>query len=197
MLPPGVETPRGRELQEILNRSGEAFSNWPMLKKEDYNSIGGLIVLYSYIELNLRRIVEAYDHAALLQPPWKGKSRKLRLSEVEMAVQRMLAWREAEMSALKRMEELRSFRNLVAHFAIRRFPDDEAFVFIARSAKDYEKQFGAEPPAHAMLTAVLEAHVLPNVVKEVEGLQNWLATVAVQIETQLSDKGLLPPIESQ
>jgi len=31
-------------------------------------------------------------------------------------------------------------RNLIAHFAIRRFPNDDAFLFIAKSARDFKKQ---------------------------------------------------------
>lgn len=193
MLPPNVDSPRGRYLQAILdNADVESFSTWPMLKKEDYIAIGGLVVLFSYIDLNLRRMVEAYDHAGCLQTPWKGRSGSLNAAEIERAAQSILPWPEQNMRALRRMEELRGLRNLVAHFAIRRFPDDDAFVFIAKSARDFKKQFGTEPPAHAMLTAVLDGPVLPGIVKEVEDLQNWVARVTVDIEKGLEKGGLLP-----
>jgi hypothetical protein len=74
MLPPSIETPRGRELQNILdrNQAGE-WADWPTLTREDYALVGGIVVLYSYIDLNLRRIAEVMDHAGAIKPPWKSK----------------------------------------------------------------------------------------------------------------------------
>jgi hypothetical protein len=88
MLPENVDTPRGQYLQAILSKvSQQEFSGWPMLKKDDYVAIGGLVVLFSYVDYNLRRLVEGYDDAELLQPPRKGESKALRTADVAKAVQ--------------------------------------------------------------------------------------------------------------
>jgi hypothetical protein len=185
MLPENVNTPRGQYLQAILSKvSQQEFSGWPMLKKDDYVAIGGLVVLFSYVDYNLRRLVEGYDDAELLQPPWKGKSKALRTADVAKAVQSMIPWPEINLNALKRIEELRGLRNLVAHFAIRRFPGEDAFVFIAKSARNHKKHFGGEPAPAASVTAVMDGPVLPGIIPELEGLQNWLAKATAEVEKQ-------------
>jgi hypothetical protein len=145
----------------------------------------GRQVLFSYIDFNLRHLVEGYDDAGLLQPPWKGKSKVLNTADIAKAASTMLPWPEASVNAFSKIEYLRGLRNLVAHFAIRRFPDEDAFVFLAKSAKDYKKHFGGDPPPGAAVTAVLDGPILSGVIGELEGLQNWLAKLTGDIQSQI------------
>lgn len=184
-LPDNIETPRGRYLQDLLTAvTPEEFSAWPMLREKDYVAVGAIVVLFSYIDYNLRRLVEGYDSAGLLQPPWKGKSRKLNMADVAKAALAMLPWPDQNLNALTRIEELRGLRNLVAHFAIRRFPNDDAFVFIGKSEKDYKKHFEGEQAPDVSVTAVLDGPILAGVVGELETLQNWLAKATADLERQ-------------
>lgn len=69
-----------------------------------------------------------------------------------------------------------AFRNLVAHFSAKRFPEDDAFLFIAKSETDFKKQFlDAQSDSNLMLTAIVDGPVLQGSLAEVEGLQIWLA----------------------
>jgi hypothetical protein len=46
-------------LQDIVEAaSAEDVSNWPMLNAKDCELIGAYIVLFSYIEFNIRRVAE-------------------------------------------------------------------------------------------------------------------------------------------
>ena len=83
------------------------------------------------------------------------------------------------------MEELRKFRNLVAHFAVRRFPDDDAFLFVAKSRRDFKRVFGADPPPGAALTSVADCAQVRNALKHVEHVQNWLAHSTANLERHL------------
>jgi hypothetical protein len=193
-LPDNVETPRGLHLQGILSKvTAEELSAFPMLKKEDYFAVGAIVVLFSYIDFNLRRMVEIYDDAGLLQSSWKGKTKTLNMTEIAKAAASMLPWPEQNVKAFGRIEHLRGLRNLVAHFAIRRFPDDDAFVFMGQSAKDYKKHFGGEVPPGVSVTAVLEGPVLSDVIPELEGLQNWLAKLTSDIEKEI--EGAFPNLK--
>ena len=72
-LPISHETPRGRHLQNILEAAtANDLSGWPMLNEKDYVLIGGVVVLFSYIDLNLRRILEAFDERDLLDHCGRG-----------------------------------------------------------------------------------------------------------------------------
>jgi len=186
MLPRNIETARGRRLQDIVQASSEEnLFSWPDLNDDDYARIGKLIVTFSYIDFNIRRIVDDHDDAGLLCEPWKGRSKKLRMFEAEEALKSILHENETHRVALFRITELRGLRNLVAHFAIKRFPDDDAFLFLGKSASDYRQIFGGEPDPALMLTAVLESSTITNALKELRGLQNWIATASSQIATQL------------
>ncbi|MET4603677.1 hypothetical protein ABIB90_003162 [Bradyrhizobium sp. JR4.1] len=185
-LPPNSETERGVYLRNVFYNTHptEVFSTWPKLIVEDYAVVGRLINLYSFIEINLRRLVESWTDADLLP---KGRIKDLPLGRVEELAQTVLLWPEANLFALKKMAELRSLRNLVAHFGMMRFPDDDAFLFIAKSEADYKKQTGEQSVEDVMLIAVLDGPALPRLVQELEGMAQWLATVTAQILKQKAD----------
>ena len=189
MLPKNVETPRGRYLQTIIeNASATNLAGWPMLDKTDYVLVGGLVVLFSYIDLNLRRVIEVFHHAGLLKAPWKSKVAKLNAEEVAAAIQSLSCWDDEGRKALKEIEELRGLRNLVAHFAIRRFPSDDAFIFIAKSPRDFKHQFGSDPEPGAVLTAAADCEQMREALKHVEHVQNWLALATQKLEERLSPR---------
>jgi hypothetical protein len=191
MLPKNTDTPRGRYLQGIIAKATpEEMMSWPEPSEADYRAIGKLIVILSYVDLNLRRMIEDYDDAGLLPPPWKGRSKKLKISVVEEAVRGMLNWPNNALGVFDRIAKTRSLRNLVAHFAIRRFPDDDAFFFMGKSASDYKNIFGGEADPAGMLTAALEAPILNGALKEVQHIQIWLAGAASDLTTELQ-KGKL------
>lgn len=192
MLPKNSDTPYGRHLQQLISAASHTdLMSWPELTPLDYQHVGKLIVMYSYIDFNLRRMVEDWDDAGLLQPPRKGRSKKLRMTEVEEAVRTMVPWPQNALGALNRITELRCLRNLVAHFAVRRFPDDDAFFFMGKSASDYRQIFGGEAEDGSMLTAALDAKVLPAALEEVRNLQIWLAGAASEMALKLESSSLL------
>jgi hypothetical protein len=179
MLPPNAASPRNVYLQGILDHvdAHVALNDWPKLTDQDQFIIGRLVVLYNFIEFNLRRMLEAWDEAGLLQVRIKGNARDLRIGQVETTVQAMFPWPEDQKHALERLAEMRNLRNLVAHFAARRFPNDDAFLFIAKSEADFRRQFPDVPSAsNSFLTAILDGPILPGALQEVEAYQLWLAT---------------------
>jgi hypothetical protein len=189
MLPKNVETPRGLYLQQIVSAAAATdLAGWPMLNKDDYALVGGLIVLYSYIDLNLRRIIEVFNHAGLLTDPWRNKVDNLDAKDVAAAIQSLQCWDDEGRNALKEIEELRGARNLMAHFTIRRFPTEDAFICIAKSARDYKRQFGRDPAIGEILTAVVDCQQLRDTLKHVEYVQNWLAKAAPKLEQHLSPR---------
>jgi hypothetical protein len=179
MLPPNAASARNVHLQAILDKvdTHVALGEWPKLSEQDQFNIGRIVVLYNFVEFNLRRMLEAWEEAGLLRVEIKGKARDLRIGQVETTVQAMFPWPENQRHALRRLAEIRNLRNLVAHFAAKRFPDENAFLFIAKSEADFKRQFPSTPSAaNVTLTAILDGPVLPGCVQEVEGLQAWLAT---------------------
>lgn len=185
-LPRNVETPRTMELLAKVKAAGNSVANWPMLTKDDYALIGGIVVMYSYVEFNLRRLAEAFDHAGRLPAKWKGRAMDLDIGQVEEAVQATPVWAgRDDVEALKALAALRPSRNLLAHFTIRRFPDDDAFLFVTKNAKDYERVLGRKPAKFMSMTAIVERDALLAVLKQTEHIHSWVAKVAAEFENRL------------
>ena len=111
MLPANVDTPRGRHLQELARRASQSgWSDWPMLSHNDYVLVGAIVVLYSHMDVNLRRIVELADDNNMLRPPWKGKTAKLTMTDIERAVM-SLDWSAENLGALEMIAKRRGLRN--------------------------------------------------------------------------------------
>ena len=80
---PRVLTRRAEDIcNSIRNNTRQSeWADWPMLTRDDYVLVGNIVVLYSYMDLNLRRIAEVTDHAGILPPPWSGKVEKLNITD--------------------------------------------------------------------------------------------------------------------
>jgi hypothetical protein len=182
-LPESRETPRGRYLLDIVNKAtAEALIEWPMPTKDDLVLIGSVIVLYSYIDFNLRRFIEVLERAKVLPEKWQGKTATMPIGDVETIIQAMPDWAPTNLLAFERIKELRKMRNLMAHFAVRRFPDHDAFVFVTKSAPDFRRVLGYEPEPGMAMTGVVDVGQVRDVIKVIDGLQSWLSQATRQVE---------------
>jgi hypothetical protein len=185
-LPRNSDTPRGQELQAILRAAEPTMRDWPQPTKEDIIVIGGIVMLFSYVDFNLRRLVEAFSYANVLPDEWKGKAYKLDAGQLARAVWETPVWAGPEdVNALKELEELRLLRNLVAHFMMRRFPNDDAYLFVTKSAKDFKRAFGTEPEIGVAMTAIIECQQVKGALHRIEYIHNWLSQVVPAFEKQI------------
>jgi hypothetical protein len=185
-LPKNSETPRGLELEKILKAAEPSMRSWPQPTKDDIVLIGGIVVLYSYVDFNLRRLIDVFEYANLLPDKWKCRGAKLNAGDVAKAIQETPVWAGPnDVKALKELEDLRSLRNLVAHFAVRRFPNDDAFLFITKSARDYKRVFGSEPELGVSMTAIVECEQVKGALRRIEHIHNWLALVVPEFEKRI------------
>jgi hypothetical protein len=181
-LPTSTETPRLKELQKILDGATDgAWADWPMLKDPDYTLFGKIIVLFGYIDVSIRRIVEAGGNANTLGDKWKGRVSKLNITEADEAVL-SLDWSDANRAALNQISERRRLRNLIAHFAVRRFPDDDAFLFFTKSDRDFKQMYGNEPEPGIIMTAILEYEQVRDGFRHIHELQKWVTKAAAEAE---------------
>ena len=183
-LPNERSTPELQALQVKLKAAtSPEIANWPQPTKDDLVIIGGIVVLYSYIDLNLRRIVEVLELCGRLDMR-KRKMANATITEVERAILSLPDWAPANRFALGQVAENRGIRNLVAHFAVRRFPADNAFVLITKSARDFKREFGYEPEPGEVFTAILQVSQLRELLRSIEGVLKWLSVATKEIEAQ-------------
>ena len=181
MFPKAVDTPRGRYLLDILKNAADSIKAWKMPTKDDYALVGAFVVLYSYIDFHLKRLVEGLEYTGKISKVKKGHRS---IGEIANAVQ-SVDWSPENLKALRQIEEFRATRNLIAHCVIRRFPDDDAFVFLFKSARDYREYFNADPPYGITMTAVADRDQLLQILAEVERMQIWLSTATMEFEDQI------------
>lgn len=136
--------------------------------------------------MSLRRIVEAAENAGLLKEPWTGRVRKLTIVEAEEAVLSLPEWSSENITALGQITERRGLRNLIAHFAVRRFPNDDAFLFFTKSDRDFKRIYGEDPAPGIIVTAVMQANQITDGFKHIHSLQLWVARTAAEVEVLLS-----------
>jgi hypothetical protein len=124
---------------DLVRSASEPTINWPAPNRVDVVLIGKIVMLYSYIDFNLRRMVEVLDHAQALPPVWLGRTAKMHLSDIETSLEAASDITPNNTLALRRIKEFRKLRNLLAHFAVKRFPKEDALVFVTKSAADYKR----------------------------------------------------------
>jgi hypothetical protein len=184
-LPESRETPRLRYLLDIVNATpGDALIDWPMPSKDDLALIGSVIVLYSYIDFNLRRFIEVLERAKALPKRWLGKTARMPIGDIETIIQAIPDWAPNNVFAFTRIKEFRKVRNLMAHFAVRRFPNEDAFVFITKSAPDFKRVIGHEPEPGMAMTGVVDVGQVRDVIKVIDGLLSWLSQATREVEDQ-------------
>ena len=137
------------------------------------------IQLYRFSSKETGRSIGAY---------WQNhetkKNKRRSTADIAMAVQ-SVDWAPENLAALKQIEEFRGARNILAHCVIRRFPEDDAFAFLFKSAEDYREHFGTDPPYGMTMTAVVDRAQLLQMLPEIERLQIWLSTATMQFEDQI------------
>ena len=140
-----------------------------------------IAVQYGYIDLNLRRVAEAAHAAGFLKQTGKVTIPDNRIGEIEDRVLAFPAWSSADTFVLEQIKENRAVRHLIALFALRRFPQDAAYLFLTKSACDYRQVFDDDPKPDEMFIAVIEREALTRVRRQVERLQAWLADATPQL----------------
>jgi hypothetical protein len=187
MFPKPNTTPRGRELRSKFE-SEENLQDWPQPTIQDHALIGYVVVQFGYVDFNLRRLAELFDSANLLESNWSGKSARLTMAHAAAAVQSSSVWTGplADMvPLLKEIEEHRAIRNLLAHCAIRRFPEDDALLFIFKSRRDYIEMYGEEPPVFTALGTAMDCDEIKKSIERVDDLQGRLAEITAELENKI------------
>jgi hypothetical protein len=180
-LPKQMETPRLLELRAKVAATPEkALENWPLVIRSDYTLFGKYITLFGYIDLNLRRIVEAGAQAGLIKETQTPAS-DLNMDKVETAIQSLPGWTIENKKTIGLIKELRKRRNILAHFGVKRFPNDDAFLFITKSAQDFREAFGEEPTPYQMMFAVAKCASVRGALKKVAEVEHWLSYVSAEL----------------
>lgn len=180
MIPPAHSSPGLIQLEELLESDSD-ISKFPPLPKESLTLLAIFIQIYNYIELNLRRTIEAFAAGGLLPDLSKKKIQSLRSQELipiaKLAVGNMgLGDGEASeiLGKLDEIESRRSYRNLFAHWAARKIGDD-AVIFLSLSHTDVKQALGQPLDEGFIARAIMEMADIRGLIAHMLTYEKWIA----------------------
>src|SRR5580704_16177402 len=150
-LPPEHRTSRIEMLEAIVSSTPrEKLFDFPMLQPPDHQIVGIVIQQFNYMDFNLRRAIETFAHAKLLQGEAARKYPRIHSSKVASAVQGAVEAMDTgvedipeTLRILAIIERRREIRNLLGHWAARRIPNEDAIVLLTKDENDAMQIGGA------------------------------------------------------
>ena len=189
-LPKSFETKKNLALRKIVEATNEgAILGWPKPTPDDFRTFGEMMWLYSSIDFVLIATATVMDINGMLGPPYKGKIQNYGMQKINEGLLSSKIWSGRNRGALERIQEIRGLRNLIAHFVVKRFPNDDAFLFITNSAYDFEQVYGVKPAPGHVLYGILESQVVAGVLPEIGHLLQWAKDLPLSIATPVQQGG--------
>jgi hypothetical protein len=187
-IPQEHRTPRLMEIQNTIdNMSPEDVFSLPQPLPEDYQLFGAYIQLYNYVDMNLRLCVETFHTAHMLPANVNKRFRKLNDGELVDVIIPVVDTMDKDVENIVettgRLIELqlrRTFRNLMGHFAARRYSSGDFLIMFSNNSKDYKQAHNADIPLRGMMTAALEIADLRGLYNHMATYERWIAEKALE-----------------
>jgi hypothetical protein len=152
----------------IGKMSSQELGALPNLDAEDFKIFGTLIQHFAFIDLNLRRALEIFQMAKMLPenaakqyPDLQDAALTDAVIEVVKGMDAKAEGTDVSLTWLDVISKCRGYRNLVGHFAAKRFPNADVYVFASKSDRGARKVLGDSHPflkRHVLLTFCLRHH---------------------------------------
>lgn len=182
-LPKPVDAAKVQVVSHAIDKmSPQEISDLPPLEDDDFRLFGAISQHYCFLDLNLRRALEIM-HLAKRIPPEHVKKypnySDASLTDVlRGSVEKMDPNAENLEEALFRLEEIgrcRTYRNLLAHFAGKRFPNEDVYVLASKSDKDARQVLGKRLGTHRVHFSIAGRSELFELEQLLNGHQGWPA----------------------
>lgn len=168
---------------EIKAAAEKDLASLPDLQADDFALFGTLIQYFSFMDFNLRRALETFFAEKMLPKDyakfWPDNLQDTRLAEALGAVIKgMNPQKENIEEALvwvQVIESTRLKRNLVAHFAAKRYNGHDVYVFASKSYKDAKKALGADLAQHEAHFVVTPRAEFAEMVEAAKNAHYWLS----------------------
>jgi hypothetical protein len=154
----------------------------PPLDNDDLRLFGTISQHYCFLDLNLRRALEIMRMAKRLPPEHVKKypnySDALLTDVLRGSVEKMDAKVENLEESLFRLEEIgrcRTYRNLLSHFAGKRYPGEDVYVFASKSDRDARKVLGNNLADHRVHFSIAGRSELFQLEILLNSHQAWLS----------------------
>jgi hypothetical protein len=182
-LPPEYLTSKMEAMrQKLAAMPLQDLTRLPPLDREDHEMIGAFIQHFNFIDLNLRRALEIFSVANILPIGTRARYPNFRDSELadiaKEAIEQMDPTTEQVEYAsqvLNAVSHVRTYRNLMGHFAAKRFPDEDIIVFAGSREQDAKTTLGRSLKRFHIQIALAGRSELRDITLRLSELSDWLA----------------------
>lgn len=172
----GMAIPAAHESEQIAAVKArfeqEGIDGLKSLRDEDALLIGKAILMFSFNELNLRRMAEILSAKGFLQPKKKFETCEL-VKDVKKGVVNAFpsdGQLSDDLAKLDEIELRRPFRNMFAHWAAKRLDETDSIVFMTKDSKDEKTVHGLDlRNTYGITFSVM-------MIEDIRGLLNNIAT---------------------
>jgi hypothetical protein len=166
---------------ELEKYSIESLEN---LNNEDFRLFGFYIQLYNYIDLNVKSIYLTLKDNGLIEQ--KKREHVPYMISVLAEKSALLCVQEGddEEDVKLNLHEIgyrRSFRNVLAHWAAKRIPGEDAFVFFSTDKAEYKKIIGSDIKSGHVGNITLDAADLRGLALSIHKYERWIAIVQAKL----------------
>lgn len=187
-LPKEMRTEKVERVSKALSGMSAADkSALPPLENDDFQLFGIVSQHYCFIDLNLRRALEVMRLAKRIPPEhlkqYPDYTDAALTDVLKGRVEKMDPTVENLEEALFRLEEIgrcRTYRNLINHFAGKRYPNEDVYVFASKSDRDARKVLGKSLPDHGVHFSVAGRSELFQLAELINGHQQWLSKKVIE-----------------
>lgn len=148
------------------------------LRDEDALLIGKVILIFSFNELNLRRVVEILCLKGFLQPKKNFQTSEL-VGAVKEGISKAFPSNGQLSDDLAKLDEIefrRPFRNMFAHWAAKRLDETDSIVFMTKDLKDEKAVHGLSTTSTYGITySVMMIEDIRSLLNNIVKYGEWLA----------------------
>ena len=158
------------------------------LTNEDFMILGKYIQMYCFIELNIRRLFNSIVSTELFEIKSKGRVNIPFILDklIELVGDNLVESSKVDeiIGKLKEIKFRRDYRNIFAHWAAKKIPNEDGIIFFASDDSDYKKIFGGKIEADMAAYAIFDVADIRGLVTHLSSYEEWIAHFSAEVYEQ-------------
>ncbi|MEN4745359.1 hypothetical protein [Pantoea agglomerans] len=177
----GLPTEFKTERLEYLKRKAEICfpDNFESLADDDFIVLGKYIQTYSYIELNINRLFNTLKNAGVIKVSSNDRvSIPFIIKKLIFSVHDYVHSPSDIKDVIEKLDEIkfrRDYRNIFAHWAAKKIPDENGIIFLTGDSNDYKKIFGEKMPHGSISYVVFDTNDINSLCSHMASHEAWIA----------------------
>ncbi|MCK7075160.1 hypothetical protein L8P89_07680 [Enterobacter roggenkampii] len=182
-LPIEFITERAEYLDEEFNKC--QIHELENLTKDDFSLLGMYIQTFCFVDLNIQRVFYPLKNKNIIKTTSNDKiSIPSMITELINSID-VIAINSLErnyfVDMLNEIKSRRDYRNLFAHWAAKRIPNEDAMVFITSDHQDYRKVHNSKIAPGVIAYAIFDIADLRGLINHLKKHEEWIAHFTAEI----------------